>query len=50
VRACATNADCTEAQYNKCCTFKLGGDAGGDGGVSFCLNNQLAQLGGGTCQ
>jgi hypothetical protein len=46
VRLCTQNADCTEQQYNKCCTVKQG-DAGG---VSICLNTQLAGQVGGTCQ
>ncbi len=44
VRLCTQNTDCTEVNNNKCCTFKQG-----DAGVSFCLNQQEANLGGGTC-
>lgn len=44
LRACAQNTDCTEQAYNKCCSFMLNMKS-----YSFCANNQLAQLAGGTC-
>lgn len=44
-RRCATNTDCTETSYPKCCTGKIG-DAGTR---SVCLNTQLAQAIGATC-
>jgi hypothetical protein len=44
VRLCKSNADCTEAGANQCCTFP------GDGGsLTFCANLIVAGVGGGTC-
>jgi hypothetical protein len=39
VRACAQNADCTEASYGKCCTFSDGVNT-----ATFCASVAYAQF------
>jgi hypothetical protein len=43
-RACAHNAECTETQFNKCCTAKVG-----DGGATFCMDAILISALKATC-
>jgi hypothetical protein len=44
LRLCTANSDCTEASYDKCCSFPLGGSA-----MRFCSSEAIAQIVGGSC-
>ncbi len=44
VRLCNANTDCTEQNYNRCCTFKVGNTT-----TSFCANTQIAQAADAGC-
>jgi hypothetical protein len=44
VRLCAKPADCTEANYNKCCDFSQG-----TGTLDFCASTLVANIAGATC-
>jgi hypothetical protein len=44
VRLCAKPADCTEANYAKCCTFSQG-----TGTLDFCANALVAGIAGAKC-